>query len=348
MKGSFVRVPQDLMKQKVIFPLLKLAVVSAALFWLSRRVDFAGVWRVIRDAHRGALAVAALLSMLPVLISGFRWRTLLGTLGIDLSAARLALICQIGQFFGVLVPGVAGDDGTRLLYISRLAPGRASRACVTVLLDRFIGFCCLFVLALVCIPMHWALLGAQSTSKWVASGFFAAGLGVLSCCALLFCLTEAQLRNLIAKVQRRFPNSKILNEWAAAADVFSQNKPALLRVAALALCGQLFVCCSYWAVGSALGIEAPLTFWVSVVPVILLSGVLPITFAGIGVRDYFLFLFLGSFSTGTGDRLAAVSLLLLGYTLLLALLGGVAYLFYRVKPKEAASNPPEMAAETTS
>jgi len=60
--------------------------------------------------------------------------------------------------------------------------------------------------------------------------------------------------------------------------------------------------------------------------------VLPITFAGIGVRDYLLFLFLGSSLNGGGDRLAALSLLLLGYTLFSALVGGVVYLFYRAKP----------------
>jgi uncharacterized membrane protein YbhN (UPF0104 family) len=79
--------------------------------------------------------------------------------------------------------------------------------------------------------------------------------------------------------------------------------------------------------------------------VIILAGVLPITFAGIGVRDSLLFLFMGSFSTGGEERLAALSLLLLGYTLFLALLGGVAYLIYRVQPKPAPSPQPVVAVE---
>jgi uncharacterized protein (TIRG00374 family) len=333
------------MKHKVIYPLLKLAVVSGALFWLSRRVDFAGVWRVILGAQGKNLAIAALFTLLPVLISGFRWRTLLGTLGIDLPAGKLALICQIGQFFGILVPGVAGDDGTRLLYVSRLAPGRSSQACVTVLLDRFIGFCCLFVLSLVCIPLHWALLSAQNSSRLVATGFLVAGAAVVLCCAVVFFLNHQQLGRLIEAVRSRFPNAKIIGECAAAADIFARNKPALLVVAAGALCAQLLICGTYWAVGAAVGIDAPLTVWISFVPVILLAGVLPITFAGIGVRDSLLFLFMGSFSAGSEERLAALSLLLLGYTLLLALLGGVAYLFYRVQPKPEPSTQPVVAVE---
>ncbi len=328
------------MKHKVIYPLLKLAVVSGALLWLSGRVDVAGVWKVLLGARWSDLAIAGVCSLLPVLISGFRWKTLLGTLGIHLPALKLALICQIGQFFGVLVPGVAGDDGTRLLYVSRLAPGRSSQACVTVLLDRLIGFCCLFVLSLLCIPLHWGLLSAQKSSRLVATSFLIAGAGVVLSCAVLFCLNQVQLGRLIGTIRNRFPNARIIGECAAAADVFAQNKGPLLGVAARALCAQLLVCGTYWAVGAAVGIDAPLTVWVSFVPVIILAGVLPITFAGIGVRDYLLFLFMGSFSTGAEHRLAALSLLLLGFALLSALLGGVAYLAYRVQPRPQPSTQP--------
>ena len=320
------------MKQKVIYPLLKLAVVSAALFWLSRRVDFAGVWRVLSEAKTGWLALAALLVLVPVLIAGFRWKILLGTLGIRLPAGRLALICQIGQFFGVLVPGLAGDDGTRLLYVSRLAPGRASQACSTVLLDRLIGLCCLFALSLVCIPLNWSLLSMQSSTRAVAIGFLVAGSAVIGSCALLFCLSRSQLETLVQLVRCRFPTSRIAGEWAAAADIFARNKAALSVVAVAALCAQILICAMYWTVGMAVGIEVTLLVWTSFVPVIALAGVLPITFAGIGVRDYLLFLFLGSSLHGGGDRLAALSLLLLGYTLFSALLGGVVYLFHRAKP----------------
>jgi uncharacterized protein (TIRG00374 family) len=325
------------MKKKVIYPLIKLAVVSLALFWLSRRVDFAGVWKVLLGAKIGFLVLAGVFTFAPVVISGLRWKVLLGTLGIKLSAGSLALICQIGQFFGVLVPGLAGDDGTRLLYVSRLAPGRASQACSTVLLDRVIGFCCLFALSLVCIPLNWTLLSAQSSTRFVAVGVLAVGAVVLAGCALLFGLDGVQLEKAVGFVRRRFPASHLVREWAAAADIFARNKTALLGVAAAALCTQVLICATYWAVGAAVGIDAPLLVWTSFVPVIVLAGVLPITFAGIGVRDYLLFLFLGSPMDGEGDRLAALSLLLLGYTLFSALLGGAVYLFYKIAspPQEA-------------
>ena len=67
------------------------------------------------------------------------------------------------------------------------------------------------------------------------------------------------------------------------------------------------------------------------VPVILLAGVLPITFAGIGVRDYLLFVFLGA-TIGNPiqkERIAALSLILLILALQSAALGGLIYLGYK-------------------
>jgi uncharacterized protein (TIRG00374 family) len=330
------------MKQKIIYPLLKIAVVTAALFWLSRRVDFAGVWRVILGAKTQFLVLGALLSWLPIVISGFRWRILLGAIGIYVPAPRLSMICQIGQFFGVLVPGLAGDDGTRLLYISRIAPGRVGQACSTVLLDRFIGFSSLFVLSLVGIPCNWASLSAQAHTRVVAAGILLAGCLLLAGCALGFALSPARLAVLVGGVRARFPASKIVKELGDASEIFARSKVSLLTVAVEAILTQLLICATYWAVGIAVGIELPLLVWLSFVPVIVLAGVLPITFAGIGVRDYLLFLFLGDAVGGEGDRLAALSMLLLAYTLMSALFGGLLYLFYRAQPVVApGGSPPE-------
>jgi uncharacterized membrane protein YbhN (UPF0104 family) len=214
------------------------------------------------------------------------------------------------------------------------------------LLDRVIGFCCLFALSLVCIPLNWTLLSAQSSTKAVAVGVLAVGSAVLVGCAFLFGLSGSQLERAVGFVRRRFPASHVVKEWAVAADIFARNRTALLGVAVAALCTQILICATYWTVGAAVGIDAPLLVWTRFVPVIVLAGVLPITFAGIGVRDYLLFLYLGSHEDGGGDRLAALSLLLLGYTLFSALLGGAAYLFYKVAPPSQEYPLPAVAAKS--
>ena len=78
----------------------------------------------------------------------------------------------IAQFFSIFLPGSAGDDLTRMLYISRLAPGRVGEACATVLLDRFIGLTSVLLLALFCVPWQWSLMSDfKLQTHWIAVGY---------------------------------------------------------------------------------------------------------------------------------------------------------------------------------
>ncbi len=323
------------MNRRVLFTLIKLLVVGAAVFWLSRRVDIAGVSRVLRGANLSSLGLALALGLVPVLISGVRWHALLRVLDIHIPVRALACVAQIGQFFAVLMPGVAGDDGTRFFYISRLAPGRVRQACSTVLLDRGLGFASLFILTSICIPLNWELLGKQESTRWLSIGFLGVGGCVLGAVALFFLLSQNRLEWTFGLVQKRFGASKLLSELVQVASAFAGNRRVLMGVGAAALGTQVLICCMFWAVGRAVGIPLPLVTWMGFVPVIVMAGVLPITFAGIGVRDYLLFLFIGSgagLSTGA-DQIAALSLLLLLLTLIAAALGGLVYLGYKPPQK---------------
>jgi uncharacterized protein (TIRG00374 family) len=325
------------MNRKVLSTLIKIIVVVAAVVWLRRKVDFAGVGRVLAAANVWFLALAALLYWIPIFIAGFRWQVLLRTLDIPLPLPVLASVVHIGQFFAVLLPGVAGDDGTRFFYISRLVEGRVKQACSTVLLDRLLGFASLFILTTICIPMNWNVLALQPATRWLGVGFLAAGVVMLLLAFLFLICKQTLLERFVVKIKSRFSGSALIAELSDVALAFTGNRGRLCVVCAAALVTQVLICTSFWSAGNALGIHLPLWAWMSFIPIMLVASVFPITFAGIGVRDYLLFLFLGSsMHLGVGaDQIAALSLLFLVFTLLLAAIGGLVYLVYKPAPKTA-------------
>lgn len=325
------------MFRKILYTLLKLLVASAAVYWLQRKVDAQNVLRVLRDADPGFFGGAFLLGLLNLLNGGFRWNRLLSALQISIPVGTLTAIAQIGQFFGVFLPGTTGDDVTRLVYIARLAPGRVREACATVLLDRVIGLSCLFMLAFVCIPANWSLLQGQPSTRWIATGFLFAGGAVLLGSVLFFSLSDVTLNRLINRFESLLKRFGFVTELAAMARAFAGSRSTLALVIAAALLTQSMICAVFYLAGRAVGIELSLVSWMSFVPVIVASSALPITFAGIGVREYLLLLFVGSSAVAVDqERILAASLLVLALGLLMALLGGVVYLLYR---PEAAIDP---------
>lgn len=325
------------MRRKTLSNLIKLLFVSAAGYWLSRTVDIAAVAQVLFKADLRYAALALVLGLFPVFISGFRWRTLLKTLDIHLSVLNLACVAQIGQFFAVLVPGVMGDDGARFFYISKLVPGRVRRACSTVLLDRSLGFASLFILTTICIPLNWDVLARQKPTLSVGLGFLTVGSFVLSTAALFLVLSKERLQAIFEFLKTRFSRSATVRDLMGIAYSFASNKKALCVVTASALATQILICSTFWAAGRSIGISLPLSSWMSFVPVIVVASVLPITFAGIGIRDSLLFLFLGA-GSGAGvekERIAALSLFLLILALHNAAIGGLVYLGYKPSPSPA-------------
>ena len=326
------------MNRKQLFIILKLAVVVAAVCWLRARVDFVGVGNILRNVHLGYLVLAVVFGWVPILISSFRWQTLLKPLGIVISLRALACVAQIGQFFAILVPGIAGDDGTRFFYISRLAPGRVKQACSTVLLDRVLGFASLFALTSICIPMNWSVMGSQPATRWVAVGFLSTGACVLFCGIGFLVIQTALLERMCSEIKSRFLKFPLVGELMDVAVTFARNRRSLCLVAGAALATQALICCGFWSAGRSVGIQYPLWGWMSFVPVILVANVLPVTFAGIGVRDYLLFLFLGSAAgaSAQADQIAALSMLMLFSTFFLAAMGGLVYLVYKPPAKSVS------------
>jgi uncharacterized protein (TIRG00374 family) len=328
------------MNRRLLAAGLKVAVVTFAVIWLSRRVEWLSVLRVISAASPAQLLLAYGLSWVPICISAFRWRALLRVLDIPVSLGQLLRVAQIGQFFAVLVPGVAGDDGTRFYYISRFAPGRARQACSTVLLDRVLGFGSLFVVSLFCIPLNWSLMEQTPGTRLIGFVFLAVGGLMLVSGAVFFAVPKAKLDAVIRAVQARFESSRLVADLTGAAMVFSGRRAVLAGVVFGALLTQLVLSASFWAGGEAVGISLNLLSWASFVPVILVAAVLPITFAGIGVRDTLLFLFLGGVARSDPERVAALSILMLAFGLTTASLGGVVYLFFKPpSPQEGVVSP---------
>lgn len=316
------------MNRKVAFTVLKLGILIAAIAWLSNKADLRAVWRILREANLGWVAVGLGAILTTVFLAAVRWRQLLRALDIHLGLKDLLSIAQIGQFFVVFLPGAAGDDVTRLVYMYRLVPKRANEACGTVVLDRLVGFACLFVLSLVWMPVNWNVLAASPSTRWMAVLFSSVGAGVLCVAALGLASSPARLEAVINSVRRWVPHSKLVQDLASMGATLVWRKKTLLFVAACAMTTQVLVCALFCAVGRAVGLELPLTDWMSFVPVVVASGILPITFSGVGVRDYLLLAFLGGAVHADNERILAVSVLVLAVSLLMAAIGGLVYLAY--------------------
>jgi len=90
-------------------------------------------------AHPGLLILAIAAGMITVPIAGMRWHILLRSQGLMLRLRSNVRITLIGEFFATFLPGSAGGDIVRGVYIYPVSPGRRTVALLSIFIDRLIG-----------------------------------------------------------------------------------------------------------------------------------------------------------------------------------------------------------------
>jgi glycosyltransferase 2 family protein len=103
--------------------------------------------RVIKTADPLLLLAGFGTAILCELLCALRWWLMLRVFGTPVSFARTCAFCGAGLFFSLSLPGGAGGDLFRILYVVRLYPKRRLPAILSVFADRLSGLAAL-VLAL--------------------------------------------------------------------------------------------------------------------------------------------------------------------------------------------------------
>jgi uncharacterized membrane protein YbhN (UPF0104 family) len=322
--------------KQAAFLAAKIIFAVAVITWLFHKIDAHRVWLGVRDAHRLPILFGLLLWLVTIVIAGWRWFRLLGIFDIKIPLRSVTTVVPIAQFFSMFLPGSAGDDLTRMLYISRLAPGRVGEACATVLLDRFIGLTSVLVLALFCVPWQWSLLSTSRQTYWIAVAILLAGAFVCVGGAIFFLGGHPTHRWFVKRLRFR-PGHSLRDEVARIWGLLCNNKMLVATVISAALITQLVHCVIFYLAGVSVGIESTLPPWLTFVPIVLAANALPITIAGIGIREYLLVLFLGVIIHVDGAHAVATSFVILSLILIICLLGGLLYIFYRPKSKLESS-----------
>lgn len=313
--------------RQMLLLLAKVAFAGGILWWLFRRIDIFKLGALLTEIKPAQLGAMLVVGVLIILIASWRWRKLLGIFGIHAPLGSLFCIAWIGQFFMMFLPGPVGDDASRMVYISRAASGRAGEACLSVVLDRAIGLGSVLVLCLFSVPLQWTVLQTSAQAFWIAGSVFAAGLGFLAV-GLLF-LALARPLPTGGGIFGVLPVGRVRTELVRIWDIAAGSKQTVCQVFVAAIIIQLLNCVSFWLAGLSVGVHVSLPMWISFVPVILASNVLPLTIAGLGVREYLLVLFLGVVGRVGEEQALAASLVVFAAMVAVSSLGGFVYIFYR-------------------
>ncbi|MCM2328660.1 MAG: flippase-like domain-containing protein [Lysobacter sp.] len=299
--------------------LLRLLVSAAILAFLVRKFGAAEVMsRLLASDWRWVVAGLAAFSV-GQLVSSLRFVWALESLGRRIGFGESTRVHYVGLWFNQVLPTSMGGDVVKVLLL-KPAYGM-SRAVRATLLDRLSGYLFLAFAMALCLPLYFGHFPSPYPGWFAATVAFgtAAGVAVL----------VAGARS--GPVRRRFP-ARVRGILLFILDI-----PRFLRGGYLwrqlgsSAVVHLSGVASFWALSTSLGVHATFVEHLLLVPLIFLVALVPVSFAGWGLRETGAIGLYGLVGIAATDALAVS--LLFGFVLVLAALpGGVAWLLSPRKP----------------
>jgi len=323
--------------KKILLTILQLAVTGGLLYWVFHDPAVRAAMGVaVRDADYRWIAGAMLAYFIVEIGAALRWNILLKVQGINLSTPRIAGLFLIGMFYNQFLPGGTGGDIVKTYLLWKETPDKKPGALLAVLFDRMIGLIALILITGVLIFLRYGWLtratGAQLDDNalhnprfyvWVVLAVFGG--------AFLFVVTTFVVSgfNLLRSLPHRFPGREKLIEISAAYHLYARHWRATAGAFAASIVCHLGTFATFLCVAYAFRANVALIDFFAIMPIERTISSLPISFAGVGTREFILQVML--FNLCAVPPAVARMIGLTGFTVILfcCLPGGIVYFFYK-------------------
>src|SRR6195256_4345091 len=272
--------------RKILITILQLAVTITLLWWVFHDHEQRDKMnQALHAADYRWLGAAILAYILVEISAAMRWQILLRVQGIRLNFFRLAGLFLIGMFYNQFLPGGTGGDVVKTYLLWKETPTKKPGALLAVLFDRMIGLIALIIITGVLIFLRYRWLASTpATRPYVGVVLVVFGAAVLFVSST-FIISGF---NLFHKLPHRFPGREKVLEISAAYHLYARHWRATSCAFGASLVCHLGTFATFLCVAYAFRANiAPVDFF-AIMPVERTISSLPISFAGVGTREFIL------------------------------------------------------------
>lgn len=268
--------------------------ISAGLIWAAfSRIDAASAFALLRSIDAGVVVAAIALLAFQLFVAGARLRHLLKLIRSPIGLLKAVDTIFVGVFFSQTLISFIGGDAMRVwrLMSSGVPVSSAFKA---VLFDRVTGFFILIAMIVAGLPV---LFGVMTDTAMRTSVVAAVLLGVFATLVFLF-------MNRLPVALRRWRIFRIAAEISDVALSISGRLADISYLLGLSLVMQIVNVVTLLVIAGGLGVDARFLDLLVLVPPVMLLAMLPISFAGWGVREGAMAVSLGLVGIGAEHSVA--------------------------------------------
>jgi glycosyltransferase 2 family protein len=264
---------------RIIKWLFRFVISGGLIVLLLMHADLDRVGSTLAELNIGWFFVAVAIKGVGILSGIVRWRLMLLGQDIDLKLSNLGGAYLVGRFFGSFLPSTIGLDAYRTYYASVRSREVAKTVAVTVV-EKVIGLLALSFLALAALPFGLRMLNEKAL---ILMGLVICGPFV----AAVMLLSQPKWFVRIAEWLKR-RGSRFSQSMARMSEAVARFGTQRGRIGVAILLGLVIHAATsamYLATAKAVGADIPASEILFIGPLMIAATLVPISIAGIGVRE---------------------------------------------------------------
>jgi uncharacterized protein (TIRG00374 family) len=259
--------------------LIRIGVSAGLIVLLLLYADLGKLADSVASMSIGWLLLALIIKGVGIMCGVIRWRLLLDGQNLNLPLSNLGGAYLVGRFFGSFLPSTIGLDAYRTYYAA-VRTREVARCVAVTVVEKVVGLLALSLLALAAMPLGIRFLPEKAL--WL--------MGMVICVPILaaaLLLFYPKLFNRIAEFLKRRGErfSEGIARWSEAVARFGEQRGRLFLALLLGLVVHGSTCVMCVATARAVGVEIPASEILFVGPLMIAATLVPVSIAGIGVRE---------------------------------------------------------------
>ena len=303
--------------KKILSFILKLLFSSALLYFFLSKVDMHSVFNIIKQARIDLFVLSLFVYLSIIFVAAKRWSLFLPE---GMKYLKLLSLYFIGAFFNTLIPGLVSGDAVKAFYLYKhTGKGTGGTSIASVFMDRYMGLVAMVGIGFIAFLIGFShIKGTQMV--WLIPAFAGAfSLGSL----VLWKINWGRI--------------KALSTFYAPLMEYKKEKTVIYKGLLLGFAIQSIFIAVVYMLSLSIGLDVKIFYYLMFVPIISVATSIPISFAGLGVREAGFVILFGIVGVA---KEAAITLSLLVFIVMtfVSLLGGIEYLRVGKPPKEIQTN----------
>jgi len=261
-------------------------------------------------------------------LCALRWFFFLRIQRIPISFAHAFHLTIVAHFFTLLSFGPLAGDAMRIILLARQFPNRTSAITLSVFADHLSGLIAMSVMFTVFTGAHYGKLTGAEGPLTQGAVFAAVGLLLLMVLLMIFTFVISTPKGfeIGGKFFPRLAKNNRIAAFVAAWDLFRSRWPGSVAACIISFPLLTVFFLSFYCGGRTAGVDAPVQSVLAVMPIVDVLTALPITIAGLGLREKLFADLLGILANTPPSDAIALSLTGLAFSLLWGFIGGLSLL----------------------